>query len=78
MKFTPVFTITEAASLKEAAKTQFSAVLHFHDACGGQSFSLDAPASPALRDFIAGFAAEKGGCVLFDDDGLSFRIVHSD
>ena len=99
MRFSSVLTLADAAELKAAAAAQCAATLHFHDACGGQSFSLDAPATPELRElakscaaklgfsvhegvyfFMPGpqFAAQKGGRAVFDNDGLSFRVVHRD
>jgi hypothetical protein len=78
MRFSSVLTLADAAELKAAAAAQCAATLHFHDACGGQSFSLDAPATPELRELVTQFAAQKGGRAVFDNDGLSFRVVHRD
>ena len=60
--------------LKKAVQDNFGVYLHFHDSCGGQSFSIEED-SEELRGFITDFFAARGINIKFTVDGLSFYTV---
>lgn len=68
-----VLSLSEVIELKQKVQQLFNADIHFHDACGGQSFSLDR-ADSALQEFITHYCCEKGLNVIFSEDHLQFYI----
>ena len=67
------FQYSEVLELKKACAEHFPDHVHFHDGCGGQYFSLDEP-NDALREFIAGYYAERGFTADFSEDGTAFTV----
>lgn len=53
-----ILNIDEVIELKKALSEQFSAELHLHDACGGQSFSLNNP-SRGAQEYIEKYCRER-------------------
>ncbi len=53
-----ILNLDEVIELKKTLLEQFSAELHLHDACGGQSFSLKNPSSGA-QEYIEKYCREK-------------------
>ena len=68
-----VLTLSEVSELKNLIKNKFNTILHFHDSCGGQIFSLD-KSDENLREFIAAFFTEKKLRVIFSDDSTQFSV----
>lgn len=52
---------------------QFNAVVHFHDACGGQSFTLE-QTSEKLRNSICEYFKKQGKTVSFAEDNINFIV----
>ncbi len=69
-----IISLSDIAQLKQQAKERFSAEIHVHDSCGGQSFSTDGD-NEALRVFIGEFFAARGIKIKFTVDGQSFYTV---
>lgn len=69
-----IISMSDIAELKRQAAERFSAEIHAHDGCGGQSFSVEAD-SAGLRGFIEDFFAARGITVKFTMDGLGFYTV---
>ena len=58
---------------------RFSSVLTLADAAELKAAAAaQCAATPELRELVTQFAAQKGGRAVFDNDGLSFRVVHRD
>ncbi|MBQ9673359.1 MAG: hypothetical protein IJV39_01905 [Ruminococcus sp.] len=68
-----VLSYSDVLNLKKAAAEKFTDYIHFHDACGGQNFSLDKP-NAKLEDFIRGYFSKQNIAVDFTDDGLNFTL----
>ena len=68
-----ILTISEVSELKTIINTRFNTTLHFHDCCGGQHFSLDAP-TKELRDFIDAYLKEKGLLADFSEDNRQLSV----
>lgn len=66
-----ILTLSEVTELKAAVRSRFGTELHFHDCCGGQSFSVD-KTDKEMRKFIADFFAAKKLNITFSDNGLQF------
>ncbi|MDO4460543.1 MAG: hypothetical protein Q4C42_10805 [Clostridia bacterium] len=66
-------TFPEVLELKKAVDTNCSAYVHFHDACGGQYFTLD-ETNEELRSFIKSYFAELSMTVDFSEDGMYFTV----
>ena len=67
-------TLSEAAELKKTVESRFNTEVHFHDCCGGQSFSLN-EADACAAEFIKNYLSEKGLCAVFSDNGLHFTVT---
>ncbi len=72
-KLYAVLGYSEVMEWKRIAEERFSAKLHFHDACGGQSFSLEKP-NQALKAFLTSYCADRNLHVVFSEDGLRFTV----
>lgn len=68
-----IISFAEVLKLKEAVKQEFNEKVHFHDACGGQYFTLE-KTNKNLQKFITEFMENIGYKTIFDDDGLSFTL----
>lgn len=68
-----VLSLTEVADLKQKLRDAFGVELHFHDACGGQHFSVE-QSSEELRAFIAQYFSEKQLKVDFYNGGRGFGV----
>ena len=59
--------------LKNEAQEHFTDKIHFHDACGGQYFSLETK-NEMLVKFIKEYFAKQSFNAVFSDDGLNFSL----
>lgn len=59
--------------LKNAAALNFTDKIHFHDACGGQYFSLD-QSNEKMVEFIKDYFDKKVINAVFTDDKLNFYL----
>ena len=69
-----IISTMEIARLKKELADKFSAELHFHDSCGGQSFSLD-KSGEEITKYITAFFAEVGVKIKFTTDNKQFYTV---
>ena len=67
-----IIDFSEVIKLKESVKNEFNEKVHFHDACGGQYFTLEKD-NENLRNFITQFMLKNGYRVRFYDN-ISFVI----
>ncbi|MGI6264029.1 MAG: RDAC family protein [Acutalibacteraceae bacterium] len=67
------FTYDEVLALKKAAAQATGGYIHFHDACGGQSFSFDQP-DPTTKAFVEDYFAKQGMTAVFTPDGTDFTV----
>ena len=74
-----IISTLEIAQLKRELADKFSAELHSHDSCGGQSFSLD-KSGEDITEYITAFFAELGVKIKFTPDNKQFYTVkkHND
>jgi hypothetical protein len=68
-----VLSIADVIELKQKIEEQGNR-LHFHDACGCQSFSLDSKCSTELKELIEVYFKARGAEVVFSEDGRSFVV----
>lgn len=68
-----IISFSEVIKLKDAVSKNFGEKVHFHDACGGQYFTLE-KTDKNLQKFITNFMKDSGFKTVFDDDGLSFIL----
>lgn len=68
-----IISFDEVLKLKHACDEKFKEHVHFHDACGGQSFSIETD-SDEIRNFIINFMAEMNYKVKFHEGGMFFTI----
>ena len=69
--------ITEASQLKKEILERFGTVLHFHDGCGGQYFTLE-KSSEDITGFIKEYFADKGRAVTFIANETQFTVGGDD
>ena len=62
-----IIDFSEVIKLKEAVKKEFDEKVHFHDACGGQYFTLEKN-DENLRNFITQYLEKDGYEVKFDTE----------
>lgn len=60
--------------MKKAVDEVFHLNVHFHDACGGQYFSLDDTPSDELVSFITDFFKKQNITVNFSSDFKTFTL----
>lgn len=68
-----IISLSDAAELKKGAKERLSSDIHFHDGCGGQFFTIDAPTAE-LKQFIIDFFASRKIKVFFSENGEYFTV----
>lgn len=68
-----ILSISDVAELKRTIAEQFSLQIHFHDACGGQHFTVDEPTG-ALVNFLTEYFAERNLKVIFSEDCTHFSV----
>ena len=68
-----VLTLSEVAELKKEIANHFSTQVHFHDRCGGQSFSLD-ETNNEIQQFIMAYFADLNMRAVFSEDSLQFTV----
>jgi hypothetical protein len=68
--------LSEVSEFKKYLMEANETVLHFHDTCGGQSFSLS-KTSPETISSIQEYLSPKGYTAIFASDNMSFRL-HKD
>ena len=59
--------------IKNAVNEKFGEYVHFHDACGGQYFTLE-HTSPQIIEFIKEFVKTLGYTAEFEENGLFFTL----
>lgn len=67
-------TYPEVVKMKNAVNAEFHLNVHFHDACGGQYFSLDEKPSERLKSFIVEYFENQNIMVTFSPDFLTFVL----
>lgn len=68
-----IISFEEVLELKHACDEKFKEHVHFHDACGGQYFTLETD-SDDIRNFIKDFMAKMNYKVVFDKTRMSFTL----
>lgn len=68
-----IISFDEVLELKKACKEKFNEHVHFHDACGGQYFTLETD-SEEIRSFITDFMLAKKYRVNFSKNKMSFTL----
>ena len=68
-----IISFDEVLKLKQACNEKFKEHVHFHDACGGQYFTLETD-SDEIRDFIVDFMKKMNCKITFDKTKMSFTI----
>ncbi len=68
-----IVNLSDVNELKKAVEEKFSVKIHFCDACGGQSFTVESPTEEAKAYISAFFAAKKLQSV-FSEDGRYFTV----
>ena len=68
-----IISFDEVLELKKACQEKFNEHVHFHDACGGQYFTLETD-SDEIRKFITDFMLAKNYKVNFDKNKMSFTV----
>lgn len=68
-----ILSISDVAELKRTAAEKFSVNIHFCDACGGQSFTVENP-TEEVKAYIISFFSEKGLRPDFSEDGRYFTV----
>lgn len=68
-----ILDFTEVLELKKAVREKYDINIHFHDACGGQSFSIEKP-QKGFQQFIKEYFSVKNLLPEFSKDGLSFIL----
>lgn len=66
--------IDEIIELRKLINDNFGEKLHYHDACGGQYFSLD-KSNEEILDFIRVYVSKKGGNITISDNGINISIT---
>ena len=68
-----IHSFDDVRELKKEVAEKFSVPVHFHDGCGGQYFTLEAP-DPDLITFITRYCTERNRRAVFIGDGTRFTI----
>lgn len=69
-----VLGMQDAILLKREMQERFGCRVHFHDACGAQSLSLDAPADDAVSAYLLDFCRARGLTIDFSPDRTILSI----
>ena len=69
-----IISTIEIARLKKELAEKFSAELHAHDSCGGQSFSLN-KGGEDIKEYVTAFFEELGVKIKFTPDNTQFYTV---
>ncbi|MBP5242469.1 MAG: hypothetical protein J6Z36_02120 [Clostridia bacterium] len=70
-------TLSEVSELKQELSNKFGVTLHFHDACGAQSFSLDAggmPVSDEAKAWLTDYFQSHRINAQFSKTGNNFTV----
>ena len=68
-----ILDFTEVLELKKVVQEKYNIYVHFHDACGGQYFSME-ETKDGVQQFIKDFFSVKKLLPVFTDDGLTFTL----
>ncbi len=68
-----ILDFTEVLELKKVVQEKYNIYVHFHDACGGQYFSME-ETKDGVQQFIKEFFSVKKLLPVFTDDGLTFTL----
>lgn len=71
-----LLTLDDMIELKHAMQTQCGVTVHVHDACGGQSFTLER-IDPAIEAALRAFLAKKGQAPQFLRGTTDFIITEA-
>lgn len=69
-----ILSLDEMMALKAALKEACGVALHVHDACGGQSFTLER-ADEDVRAALVAYLAARGQKPVFARGGADFTIT---
>lgn len=73
-----VLSINEISKIKKEILERYSVILHFHDGCGGQYFTIgEGESSRYLQDKLISYFAEFGLCLSHSADGTQFTVEKS-
>lgn len=65
---------SDVLKMKKAVDSVFHINVHFHDACGGQYFSLDEKPSDDLKSYIVNYFEKSNIKVNFNSDFQIFTL----
>ena len=68
-----IFNIFAVTELKKKISELFSVEVHFHDACGGQYFTVD-ELTDEMKAFLIEYFSERKLKVHFSESGDSFTV----
>lgn len=69
-----IYSLETVIEIKRELAEKFGLDLHFHDGCGSQSFSFDAPVNADVADWITAYFGKLGGTVQFSESGAEFVV----
>ena len=69
-----IFNIFAVTEVKKKISELFSVEVHFHDACGGQYFTVD-ELTDEMKAFLIEYFSERKLKVCFSESGDSFTVV---
>lgn len=70
----PVLTLDDVLDLKEYVQERFGVDVHYHDACGGQSFEV-ANMTPDLKNYLTGYFDGQHLHASFSDTDGFFSVA---
>lgn len=68
-----ILSLTDVSALKKEFADRFSEELHFCDACGGQSFTIENP-TKEMQEFVSAYFAAKNLKAVFSESGERFCV----
>lgn len=66
--------LEQVINLKKELNDRFNIVLHFHDACGKQSFSFDDIPDKKVIEFLENYFMKMKSKVTFNSDNRYFTL----
>jgi hypothetical protein len=66
--------LEQVINLKKELNDRFNVVLHFHDACGKQSFSFDDIPDNKVIEFLENYFMRMKSKAIFDRDNRHFTL----
>ena len=68
-----MMSLYEVSEFKKYLFEANETILHLHDTCGGQSFSLSATSNETVH-LINDYLSQKGFTAIYSADQMSFRL----